>query len=158
MTAIDKQNEFVCISYGSGYVELFMTLEQVESIATIGENDLAVEEVSKDPIIKKQFEQYSDETIEKAFKDIGIEEQGRTFTREEDEEFYKEFSAELDELNNLLERNGHNIFYTDDSRRYLCEDGDYTFGLYGKLNFYKAGKTVKYYLRPVKKVSLRIKD
>ena len=82
----------------------------------------------------------------------------RTFTREEAEEFYKEFSAELDELNNLLERNGHNIFYTDDSRRYLCEDGDYTFGLYGKLNFYKAGKTVKYYLRPVKKVSLRIKD
>lgn len=76
----------------------------------------------------------------------------RTFTREEAEEFYKEFSAELDELNNLLEKNGHNIFYTDDSRRYLCEDGDYTFGLYGKLNFYKAGKTVKYYLRPVKKV------
>ena len=87
MTAIDKQNEFVCISYGSGYVELFMTLEQVESIATIGENDLAVEEVSKDPIIKKQFEQYSDETIEKAFKDIGIDEEGRTFTREEQEQY-----------------------------------------------------------------------
>lgn len=76
----------------------------------------------------------------------------RTFTREEAEEFYKEFSAELAGLNTLLERNGQNIFYTDDSRRYLCEDGEYTFGLYGKLNFYKAGKTVKYYLRPVKKV------
>lgn len=76
----------------------------------------------------------------------------RTFTREEAEEFYKEFSAELDVLNTLLERSGQNIFYTDDSRRYLCEDGEYTFGLYGKLNFYKTGKTVKYYLRPVKKV------
>ena len=87
MSATDKRDEFVCISYGNGYVELFMTLDQIESIATIGENDLAVEEVSKDPIIKKQFEQYSDETIEKAFKDIGIDEEGRTFTREEQEQY-----------------------------------------------------------------------
>lgn len=87
MKAIDKHNEFVCISYGSGYVELFMTLEQVESIATIGENDLAVKEVLKDLIIKKQFKRYSDEIIEKAFKDIGIDEQDKTFTREEQEQY-----------------------------------------------------------------------
>lgn len=87
MTVTDRQNEFVCITYGSGYVELFMSLEQIDSIAQIGQNDLAVAEVSKDPIIKKQFAQYSDEIIEKAFKDIGIEEQGRTFTREEQEQY-----------------------------------------------------------------------
>ena len=36
MSATDKRDEFVCISYGNGYVELFMTLDQIKSIATIG--------------------------------------------------------------------------------------------------------------------------
>lgn len=62
-----------------------MSLEQIDSI--IGQNDLAVAEVSEDPIIKKQFAQYSDETIGKAFEDIGIEEEGSTFTKEEQEQY-----------------------------------------------------------------------
>lgn len=36
----------------------------------------------------------------------------RTFTKAEAEEFYKDFSTDLNGLNSYLEENGHNIFYT----------------------------------------------
>ncbi len=78
-----------------------------------------------------------------------------TFSREEAEEFYKEFSEDLYSLNVLLEENGHNIFYTEN--RYLCENGEYAFNMFGGINIRPAGYTVKYYLRPVITIKLRKK-
>lgn len=78
----------------------------------------------------------------------------RTFTKEEVEEFHEELSGELDGLNSYLEENGHNIFYT--GNRYLCENGDYAFNIFGSPNIRAAGTTVKYYLRPLKTIRLKV--
>lgn len=85
----------------------------------------------------------------------------RTFTKDEAQEFFKEFSTELDELNPYLEENGHNIFYTPNGNtrnRYLCENGEYAFNMFGSIEMGPAGKTVKYYLRPVKIIGLKVKN
>lgn len=85
----------------------------------------------------------------------------RTFTKDEAQEFFKEFSTELDELNPYLEENGHNIFYTPNDNagnRYLCDNGEYAFNMSGKIEIRPAGKTVKYYLRPVKIIGLKVKN
>ena len=81
----------------------------------------------------------------------------RTFTKVEAEEFYKEFSSELDDLNAYLEKNGHSTFYVEGEKRYLCENGEYTFRLEGALHFSKAGLKTKYYLRPIKTIRLKLK-
>lgn len=80
----------------------------------------------------------------------------RTFTKVEAEEFYKEFSSELDDLNAYLEKNGHSTFYVEGEKRYLCENGEYTFRLEGALRFSKAGLKTKYYLRPIKTIKLKL--
>lgn len=79
----------------------------------------------------------------------------RTFTKAEAEEFHKAFSTDLSELNSYLEENGHNIFYTEN--RYLCENGEYAFNIFGSTNIRPAGTTVKYYLRPIKTIKLKLK-
>lgn len=78
----------------------------------------------------------------------------RTFTKTEAEEFHKEFSTDLNGLNSYLEENGHNIFYTEN--RYLCENGEYAFNIFGSTNIRPAGTTVKYYLRPIKTIRLKL--
>lgn len=80
----------------------------------------------------------------------------RTFTKAEAEEFYKDFSTDLNGLNSYLEENGHNIFYTEN--RYLCENGEYAFNIFGSTNIQKAGTTVKYYLRPIKTIRLKCQN
>lgn len=79
----------------------------------------------------------------------------RTFTKTEAEEFHKDFSTDLNGLNSYLEENGHNIFYT--KNRYLCENGEYAFNIFGSTNIRPAGTTVKYYLRPIKTIKLKLK-
>lgn len=79
----------------------------------------------------------------------------RTFTKAEAEEFHKNFSTDLDGLNSFLEKNGHNIFYTEN--RYLCENGEYAFNMFGSTNIRPAGTTVKYYLRPIKTIRLKLR-
>ena len=79
----------------------------------------------------------------------------RTFTKAEAEEFYKEFSGELEDLNAYLEKNGHSTFYVENERRYLCENCEYTFRLEDMLRFSKAGYKTKYYLRPIKTIRLK---
>lgn len=79
----------------------------------------------------------------------------RTFTKTEAEEFHKDFSIDLNGLNSYLEENGHNIFYT--KNRYLCENGEYAFNIFGSTNIRSAGTTVKYYLRPIKTIKLKLK-
>lgn len=81
----------------------------------------------------------------------------RTFTKEEAEEFHKEYSNYLDDLNPFLEENGLAVFYTSNDRRYLCENGEYAFNIFGSTNIRKAGRTVKYYLRPIKTIKLKLK-
>lgn len=81
----------------------------------------------------------------------------RMFTKVEAEEFYKEFSRELDDLNAYLEKNGHSTFYVEGGKRYLCENGEYTFRLEDALRFSKAGFKTKYYLRPIKTIRLKLK-
>ena len=78
----------------------------------------------------------------------------RTFTKTEAEEFHKDFSTDLNGLNSYLEENGHNIFYTEN--RYLCENGEYAFNIFGSTNIRPAGTTVKYYLRPIKTIKLKL--
>ena len=73
----------------------------------------------------------------------------------EAEEFYKEFSGELEDLNAYLEKNGHSTFYVENERRYLCENCEYTFRLEDMLRFSKAGYKTKYYLRPIKTIRLK---
>lgn len=79
-----------------------------------------------------------------------------TFSRVEAEAFYTEFSKNLGVLNAFLEENGHNVFYTEN--RYLCDNGEYAFNMTGSMNIRPAGYTVKYYLRPIISLQLRIKD
>ena len=79
----------------------------------------------------------------------------RTFTKAEAEEFHKEYSNNLDDLNPFLEENGLAVFYTSNDRRYLCENGEYAFNIFGSTNIRKAGTTVKYYLRPIKTIRLK---
>lgn len=79
----------------------------------------------------------------------------RTFTKTEAEEFHKDFSTDLNGLNSFLEENGHNIFYTEN--RYLCENGEYAFNIFGSTNIRPVGTTVKYYLRPIKTIRLKLK-
>ena len=79
----------------------------------------------------------------------------RTFTRAEAEEFHKEYSNYLEELNPFLQENGLDVFYTSNDRRYLCENGEYAFNIFGSTNIRKAGTTVKYYLRPIKTIRLK---
>ena len=79
----------------------------------------------------------------------------RTFTKTEAEEFHKDFSTDLNGLNSFLEENGHNIFYTEN--RYLCENGEYAFNIFGSTNIRPAGTTVKYYLRPIKTIKLKLR-
>lgn len=79
----------------------------------------------------------------------------RTFTNIEAEEFHKYFSTDIYGLNSYLEENGHNIFYTEN--RYLCGDGLYAFNMFGETNIRKAGTTVKYHLRPIKTIRLKLK-
>lgn len=79
----------------------------------------------------------------------------RTFTKTEAEEFHKDFSTDLNGLNSYLEDNGHNIFYTEN--RYLCENGEYAFNIFGSTNIRPAGTTVKYYLRPIKTIRLKLR-
>ena len=81
----------------------------------------------------------------------------RTFTKAEAEEFHKEYSNYLDDLNPFLEANGLAVFYTSNDRRYLCENGEYAFNIFGSTNIRPAGTTVKYYLRPIKTIKLKLK-
>lgn len=84
----------------------------------------------------------------------------RTFTKDEAKEFHKEFSSRLGELNAYLQENGLNIFYIGDEEnraRYLCDNGENAFSIYGGTNIKAAGKTVKYYLRPLKTIILKEK-
>ena len=81
----------------------------------------------------------------------------RTFTKAEAEEFHKEYSNYLDDLNPFLEANGLAVFYTSNDRRYLCENGEYAFNIFGSTNIRPAGTTVKYYLRPIKTIRLKLK-
>ena len=71
----------------------------------------------------------------------------RTFTKEEAKEFHDFFVYEdnADNLNGFLYENGYDTFYSDG--RYLCQNGEYAFDIFGGPDIGKAGLKTKYYLR-----------
>lgn len=81
----------------------------------------------------------------------------RTFTLEEAKEFKSQFSGKTSDLNEYLSDNDFDRFYANDGARYLCENCTMTFSL--STNIVKeAGKTVKYYLRGVKTVRVKLEE
>ena len=78
----------------------------------------------------------------------------RMFTEEEAREFFIDFKGGGSEVNTILYENGHNIFYYENRERYLCDNAQKTFNLYGELRIIKAGEKTKYYLRPIKTMKL----
>lgn len=79
----------------------------------------------------------------------------RTFTRDEGKEIYKQYSQSLEDLNAFLRENGLAEFSNAEGRRYLCENCQKTFAFYNNM-ITSAGRTVIYFLRPVKTVRLKL--
>lgn len=79
----------------------------------------------------------------------------RMFTREEAESFRDQFSGEIKELNDFIKEYGLKEFKYSDGR-YLCNNGSSTFSFTNDM-ILNAGRTVKYYLRPIKTVRFKQK-
>lgn len=73
----------------------------------------------------------------------------RTFSVEEAKEFSKQHQGNLYDLNEFIEAYGIDGFKKEG--RYLCSQADSTFSFSNNM-ILKSGKTVKYYLRGIKKV------
>lgn len=78
----------------------------------------------------------------------------RVFTTEEAQAFRNQFGNRMGDLNNYLYENGMARFYYSKEARYLCNQGQSTFS-FTSTRITNAGKTVKYYLRPVKNVKIK---
>ncbi len=79
----------------------------------------------------------------------------RMFTVDEAKEFKSQFALTLDELNYFFDDNDLDRFYRNDGERYLCENATKTFS-FNNNQILEAGKTVKYYLRGVKIVRVKL--
>lgn len=79
----------------------------------------------------------------------------RMFTTDEAKEFKNKFASTLDELNYYLDNNGLDRFYRNNGERYLCEEATKTFS-FNNNQIINAGKTVKYYLRGIKTVRVKL--
>ncbi len=55
----------------SGEIEILLTGKQIKSICTIGENDIAVTEVSNSLKIQELMKRYTDEQLLSALKEMG---------------------------------------------------------------------------------------
>lgn len=80
----------------------------------------------------------------------------RMFTTEEAVAFRNQFQASINDLNTFISEYGFDRFKYTDGARYLCNDGQSTFSLANN-RILDAGKTVDYYLRPVKTVRFKLK-
>lgn len=68
----ELHDEYVYIAQtGSGEIEIPLTGEQVKNIATMGENDIAVEAVANTPEIQQWIRKYPDEVIRQALLEYG---------------------------------------------------------------------------------------
>ncbi len=68
----ELHDEYVYIAQtGSGEIEILLTGEQVKSIATMGENDIAVEAVANTLEIQQWMKKYPDEVIRQALLEYG---------------------------------------------------------------------------------------
>lgn len=79
----------------------------------------------------------------------------RVFTAEEAKEFKSQYFEKTAELNKYLADNYFDRFYTNDGARYLCENCTKTFSFSNNI-VKEAGETVKYYLRGVKIVRVKL--
>lgn len=79
----------------------------------------------------------------------------RVFTAEEAKEFKSQYFEKTAELNKYLADNYFDRFYTNDGARYLCENYTKTFSFSNNI-VKEAGETVKYYLRGVKIVRVKL--
>lgn len=79
----------------------------------------------------------------------------RVFTAEEAKEFKSQHFEKTAELNKYLADNYFDRFYTNDGARYLCENYTKTFSFSNNI-VKEAGETVKYYLRGVKIVRVKL--
>ena len=68
----ELHDEYVYIAQtGSGEIEIPLMGEQVKSIATMGENDIAVEAVANTPEIQQWMKKYPDEVLRQALLEYG---------------------------------------------------------------------------------------
>lgn len=80
----------------------------------------------------------------------------RMFTTEEATAFRNQFQGSVSELNEFISEYGLAFFKYSDGARYLCNNAQSTFS-FANNRIIDAGRTVKYYLRPVKKVRFKLK-
>lgn len=85
-----------------------------------------------------------------AYKEDGFGD-WRTFSVQEAKAFSSQYKGDIYGFNEFLESYGINGFKKEG--RYLCSQADSTFS-FGNSRILKAGKTVKYYLRGIKKVRI----
>ena len=78
----------------------------------------------------------------------------RMFTLEEAKAFRDQFQSTIADLNDFIYDYGLSTFQYDEGERYLCNQAQSTFS-FSNNRILNAGKTVKYYLRPVKTVRLK---
>lgn len=79
----------------------------------------------------------------------------RTFTVDEAKEFKKQFAEDISEFNESIYQMGLDRFYANDGARYLCDNCTKTFSFSNNI-VKEAGKTVKYYLRGIKTVRVKL--
>ena len=88
---------------------------------------------------------------------VGSLTEWRVFTSDEARSFYSRYGSNLAALNKLLGDKGQDNFFFYNDERYLCNNCESTFNLYGKQRVLKAGTKTKYYLRGVKSVIVKLK-
>ena len=69
-TSIHEEYTYICQN-SSGSIELPLTGQQIKSICTMGDNDVAVEEVANDKRVCEWMDKYSDEEIRDAVAECG---------------------------------------------------------------------------------------
>lgn len=80
----------------------------------------------------------------------------RVFTKEEAQDFRRQYGYDLYDLNQLLQENGQAAFIDNEDDRYLCNNCSHSFAFHSS-TISVVGKKRTYYLRPVKTVRFKLK-
>ena len=79
--------QYIVLQTGSGSIEVVCPIEKVKAICHSGSNDIEVEDLWVMGMVQKQLQKYSNECLEREFKELGIEEDNRVFTRADMEHY-----------------------------------------------------------------------
>ena len=106
--SIHDEYTYICQN-GSGTIELPLTGQQIKNICTIGENDVAVDEVTKDDCVSEWMSKYSDKQICDALAECGDWNE-------------KDFSDRKTNINRLVWVLAWDVFDSENPNEYLAVD------------------------------------